>query len=334
MRLTDPLFLLLLLLIPAAVAGYVWLERRRSRYAIHFTNIDVLASAAEGSPRWRRLVPPVLIALTLLSAGIAVARPQARLSERKEEASIALVLDVSRSMEAVDVRPSRLEAAKRAVVSFIDKVPDKYRVGLVTFAGEPFVAAPLSHDREPINESLRVGIVPGYGTAIGDALGRAVEVLRPVAGADDQSLSQAQPQPRPREPADPDDPLSAILLLSDGSQRGGILQPQEGAARAKSYGIPVYTIALGTDGGTLDGFGGSFSVPPDRTTLRQIARATGGEYFDSRSEDNLRAVYEGLASRLGTRKVWREVGNVLLGIAVLFALCAGATSLLWVHRVR
>ena len=131
----------------------------------------------------------------------------------------------------------------------------------------------------------------------------------------------------------PDAPLSAILLLSDGAQTRGKLAPLEGAQRAKSYGIPVYTVALGTPGGVLRRGGFARPVPPDPATLRQIAQTTGGEFFATQSEARLNAVYEDLASRLGKKDEWREFTSALLGAAALFALAASALSLLWVQRL-
>ena len=134
-------------------------------------------------------------------------------------------------------------------------------------------------------------------------------------------------------PQDPDRPLSAILLLSDGAQTRGTLAPLEGAARAKSYGIPVYTVALGTPNGVIDRGGFVRPVPPDPVTLRQIAQATGGEFFEIQDQERLNSVYEDLASRLGKKQEWRELSFALLGIAALFALAAGAFSVLWVQRL-
>lgn len=329
MRIAWPLMLLALLLVPLALLGYLAIERRRAPYAIHYTNIEVLAAVAAGAPRWRRFVPPALAALALTCALAALARPEVRVSVASEQASIALTVDVSGSMWAEDVKPTRLGAAQEAIRRFLAVLPEKYRVGLVTFSSEPFVAAPLTHNRELVLEALRFGTTFGRGTAIGDALARSVELLQPVATGGDGSASPGSAAP----PADPDRPLSAILLLSDGAQTRGTLQPLEGAERAKSYGIPVYAVALGTPTGVINRGGFVRPVPPDPVTLRQIAETTGGEFFATQDEVHLNAVYEDLASRLGEKKEWRELSFVLLGLAALFALGAGALSLLWVQRL-
>jgi Ca-activated chloride channel homolog len=331
-RLEWPLALLALLIVPLAVLAYLAVERRQARYAIHFTNIEVLAAvAADGRP-WRRraVLPPLLALLALTFALAALARPEARVSVASEQASIALTVDMSGSMSAEDVKPTRLGAATEAIRRFLKGLPSKYRVGLVTFSSEPFVAAPLTHDRQLVLDGLLLGESGvGQGTAIGDAIARSVELLHPV-GADGE-LAPAAGSPAP--PLDPDRPLSAILLLSDGAQTRGNLAPLAGAARAKSYGIPIYTVALGTPNGVLNRGGFSRPVPPDPATLRQIAQTTGGEFFATQSETRLNSVYEDLASRLGHKHEWREFSFALVGLAALFALAAGALSIVWNQRL-
>ena len=332
MRLAWPLALLALLIVPLAVVAYLAFERRQARYAIHFTNIEVLAAVAAEGRAWRRraVLPPLLALLALTCALAALARPEARVSVASEQASIALTVDMSGSMSAEDVKPTRLGAATEAIRRFLKGLPSKYRVGLVTFSSEPFVAAPLTHDRQLVLDGLLLGESGvGQGTAIGDAIARSVELLHPVAA--DGEVLPAVGSAAP--PLDPDRPLSAILLLSDGAQTRGNLAPLAGAARAKSYGIPIYTVALGTPNGVLNRGGFSRPVPPDPATLRQIAQTTGGEFFATQSEARLNSVYEDLASRLGHKNEWRELSFVLVGLAALLALAAGALSLVWNQRL-
>jgi Ca-activated chloride channel family protein len=328
MRLAWPLALLALVLVPLALLGYLALERRRARYAIHYTNIDVLASVASTTRRWRAVVPPLLVLLALGCATAALARPQLQTSVASEQASIALVVDMSGSMSAEDVKPTRLAAAQGAVRRFLARIPSKYRIGLVTFSSEPYVAAPLTHDRKLVLQGLVFGSSFGQGTAIGDALARSVELLQPqsVEGVGGVIVPPAAAHA-------PGGPLSAILLLSDGAQTRGTLAPLEGAQRAKSYGIPVYTVALGTPGGVLKRGGFERPVPPDPATLRQIAQATGGEFFATQSTARLNTVYDDLASRLGKERAWREMSFALVGAAALLALAASGLSLLWVQRL-
>jgi Ca-activated chloride channel family protein len=331
MRLEWPLMLLALLIVPAALGAYIVVQRRRARYAVSFSNLDVLASVAASAPRWRRFLPAALVLVALTASLVALSRPKVAMSVDREQASIALTVDVSGSMRAADVKPTRLGAAQEAVRRFLDKLPNKYRVGLITFSEEPFVAAPLTRDRRLVLQALQYSYT-GRGTAIGDALARSVELLQPVA-ADAEG-----PPSAPAAPSRPDDlqrPLSAILLLSDGAQTRGTLQPLQGAERAKSYGIPIYTIALGTPTGVVTGRDGfRRPVPPDPVTLARIAEATGGKAFETTTAASLNVVYENLASRLGHRTTeWREATSVLLGFAALLALAGGFLSVLWGHRL-
>ena len=327
MRLDWPIALLALLLVPLALAGYLWIEKRRARYAIHYTNIEVLAGVVTRTSRWRGLVPVALVLLSLTCALAALTRPQAHVAVDSEQASIALAVDMSGSMAAEDVKPTRLGAAEEAIRRFLKDLPKKYRVGLVTFAVDSYIASPLTENRDLVLQALAYNNIPRQGTAIGDALARSVELLQPVAADGGNAV------PTGPAPADPNRPLSAILLLSDGAQTSGILAPLDGAARAKSYGIPVYTVALGTPDGVITRNGFSRPVPPDPATLRQIAKTTGGEFFEIRNQSRLNAVYEDLASRLGHKKEWRELSFLLVGLAALFALAAGGASLVWGQRL-
>jgi Ca-activated chloride channel family protein len=239
-----------------------------------------------------------------------------------ENATVVLVVDTSRSMLAGDITPSRLEAAKAAARTFLDRVPDRLRVGLVTFAGEPTVAAVPTHDRALLHASVDA-INPfqsgGGGTAIGDALARSVELAR-------ESF---------RERGGTEAPSTGtvsgvtILFLSDGRQFRGILPPEAGAALAKRAGIPVYTVALGTDDPSEQAGVFGFAQTPDRETLRAIAKTTGGEYFAARSAGALSAAYDNLGSRLGRAKQRTEVTFLVVAVAALALTGAVLLSRLW-----
>ena len=306
-----PLALLALLAIPLVLVALVLLRRRRMRYAVRFTNVDVLASVVGASPRWRLWIPPALFLLGLACASVAMARPEMTRSMQREQATVVLVLDSSGSMEAKDVEPTRFEAALSAVRLFLDSLPERYQVGLVTFATEPQVLASATHDRELVRESLEY-IYPGMGTAIGDAIATGVDVAR-----------QAVPPKEEGEQESGDAAPVAIVMLSDGTQMGGELEPMQGAQRAKRHSIPVYTIALGTPEGVVeferDGFTRTIPVPLDPVTLRRIADATGGRFYEAFDAEQLSGIYKELGSRLGRMKAKDEV---------TFAFSAGAALLL------
>ena len=321
MSLTWPLALLALLLLPAGAAVYVWLSRRRARYAVRFTNLGVLAAVAGPSRSWRRWIAPALFALALAVCTGALARPNVTVSVAREDASVVLTVDTSGSMLADDVRPTRLEAAREAMLKFLDRLPERYRVGIVAFSSEPSVVSPLTHDRDVVRESVGY-LYPGARTAVGDALARSVELAQSL-----ETPPPASDAPPPPVPADPEEqPAQAIVLLSDGAQTVGALQPLEAAERARAAGIPVYTVALGTATGTVT-FGyppyeRTIPVPPDTRTLREIAEVTDGKAYTAASQAKLNAVYEELGSRIGRTREPREATFVLLGAGALLALGA------------
>jgi Ca-activated chloride channel family protein len=334
----HPLLLLTLLVIPAAIGLYLLAERRRMRYAVTFTNLDVLASVA-GGRSLRRYVPLGLFLLALASLCVALARPHRSTLIASDQATVILVIDVSGSMHASDVKPTRLGAAQEAVRAFLDRVPKRVRVGLIAFSSEPQVAAPPTTNRDLVRASLNdLNFFQGYGgTAIGDALAAAVQLGKQAVPQQGKRQTIADTTPKK-------DSLVTILFLSDGKQTRGTLQPLEGARIAKNAGIPVYTIALGTPNGVLtrppNGFFGSGSafpqripVPPDPATLGAIAKTTGGKFFDARSADAVQSAYKQLGSRLGRTPGRKEVTNeaVLLGVILLVA--AGILSALWSPRL-
>jgi Ca-activated chloride channel family protein len=333
----SPLLLLTLLVVPVAIVLYVLEQRRRMRYAVRFTNIAVLA-AVVGGRSWRRYVPPVLFLAALAALCVAVARPHVKTQVAKDRATTILVIDASRSMQAKDIRPSRLGAAQTAVRHFLTRVPKRMRVGLVVFAGEPQVAAPPTTDRALVRESVdEIGQFGGYGgTAIGDALAAAVRLGVQAVQTGNTTLAAVREAARSTTHG-----LVSILLLSDGAQTRGVLAPLDGARRAKAAGIPVYTIALGTPNGTLNGFGGGFGfggggprrVPPDPRTLSAIAHSTGGQFFAARSSNALKAAYQKLGSRLGRTPGTDEVTYAFLAAAAGLLILGGVLSARWSARL-
>jgi Ca-activated chloride channel homolog len=331
----HPLLLLTLLVVPAAVGLYLLAQRRRMRYAIRFTNLDVLAGVVTARRSWQRYVAPALFLLAVASLCVGLARPHVKTLVASERATVILVIDVSRSMQARDVKPTRLGAAQEAVRTFLDRVPKRLRVGLIAFAGEPMVAAPPTTDHELVREALdTIGEFPGYGgTAIGDALSRATELGRQVigSGAGGTGNTIAYRIAAPRQAAG--STLVSILFLSDGAQTRGQLAPLEGASRAKAAGFPVYTVALGTPHGRLSGgfgFGPDFSrpVPPDPETLKAIAQTTGGQFFEARSAETLQSAYKKLGSSLGRAPGRSEVTYAFLAGAAGLLVAAGLLSAL------
>jgi Ca-activated chloride channel family protein len=313
------------------------------RYAIRFTNVDVLAGLV-GRRIWRQYVPVALFLLAVAALCVGVARPQRTTLVPKDRATVILVVDVSRSMEAKDVKPSRIGAATAAVRLFLDKVPDRLQVGLIAFAGDPAVAAPPTTDHGLVRQALdTLQWYPSFGgTAIGDALAEAVRIGQQAVGAGNGNLASVTAAPSEQTRG-----LVSILFLSDGAQTRGDLQPLDGAERARAAGIPVYTVALGTPNGTLQfgfnrppqGFPGGFGqgrrvpVPPDPDTLRAIANRTGGEFVAARDAKTLRSAYAKLGSRLGRKPGKTEVTYGFLAAAAALLIAAGLLSAAWSPRL-
>jgi Ca-activated chloride channel family protein len=345
MRFERPLLLLTLLLLAAAVLLVWWLlRRRRMRYAVRFTNLDVLAAVA-GRSVWRQAIPAAFFVAALAALALASARPHVERMIPKDRAMVILVLDTSRSMQAKDVKPTRLAAAQEAMRRFLDRAPKKLRVGLVVFAGDAQVATPPTTDHDLVEQAVNeIGQFQTFGgTAIGDALAAAVQLVQDTLSEGKQTIALRT------APAEETKGLASVLFLSDGAQTRGILAPFEGAERAKDAGIPVYTVALGTPEGTVTGtfgwgpgtpdpgapnFGGErvIPVPPDPETLRDIADTTGGEFTEARTAESLEKTYENLGSSLGREPGESEVTFIFLAIAGGLVLLAGVLSALWSPR--
>ena len=310
---TWPLALLALLIVPAALAFAVYVNRRRSRYAVSFTNLDVLAGVVERRRHWRRWLALALLLLALATAATALARPKANISVPDENAAVVLVVDVSGSMRANDVEPTRLDAAVAAMRTFLDKLPKQYKVGLVEFSSEPDVLQPPTRDRQTVRDALGY-LAPQAGTAIGDGLAMAVKLVQTTLAA--QGVKRRAGHDLP----------AAIVLLSDGAQNRGVLQPSQAAARARAAGIRVYTVALGTPSGVVQfGFGlftNSIPVPPDPPTMRAIARQTGGRTYTVRNAQRLDAVYQTLGSNIGRRAERREITSWFAVASAVFLVAA------------
>jgi Ca-activated chloride channel family protein len=314
-----PLALVALLLVPVAIAAYLLGERRRARMAARFAAPALFPNVVGRRPGRLRHLPVAILLVALTAMLVGVARPHATVSVQREEATVVLAMDVSRSMVATDVRPSRLVAAQAAARRFLRRVPETFRVGVVAFATRAQVAAPPTEDRGVAHSAIN-GLRPGEGTALGEAIALAVNAARP-----------ARVRPEDRPPA-------SILLISDGAQTQGNVTPAAAAQRARRRGVPVYTVALGTDQGVVErelpgGFTERVRVPPDPETLENIARTTGGEFFAAPDDEQLSRVYEELGSRLGRRPKRAEITVAFAGAGALLLLAGGALSALLFRRV-
>jgi Ca-activated chloride channel family protein len=339
MTFATPLALLALLLIPLVILALVLARRRRIRYAIRYPALDVLAGVVERERRGR-WIPAALLVLALTALLLGAARPMARVPVPRDEATVMLVIDVSGSMNADDVEPTRMEAAQRAASRFLDRLPERFQVGLVIFSSEAETLVPPTTDREAVRSALGTLNANG-GTAMGDGLARALDVIEAAreeasnggAGAGGGPPTTADPGTTVPAPTDPNAqrpavPPAVTLLLSDGANSAGG-DPFIQAERARQLRVPVYTIALGTASGVLrqpNAFGGTRiqPVPPDPDSLARIAETSNGRFFEAPSSQNLTAVYDSLGSRIGFRMEEREVTVAFTAAGLLLLAAAGA----------
>ncbi|HYI75374.1 MAG TPA: VWA domain-containing protein [Gaiellaceae bacterium] len=322
MSFTWPLVLVALAAIPVLVALYVDRDRRRVASQAAFGNPELLPNVVDREPGRLRYLPPLIMLAALVFLIVGVARPHATVSVPREEATIVLAMDVSRSMKAKDVEPTRLDAARIAAKTFLDEVPEKFRVGVVSFATRASVGVAPTEDRELVVTALDT-LTAGEGTAIGDAV----------------ALSLRVGQPQPADGAEEvEAPPRAIVVISDGARDGGQVEPAEAARQAKAQDVPVYTVLVGTAEGVVEeeltgGFRRIIRVPPNPETLEQVAATSGGTFFAVPDAERLTEVYEELGSRLGTREQDREITDVFAAIAVALLLLAATISAFLFRRV-
>jgi Ca-activated chloride channel homolog len=357
MTFAEPLLLAGLLLVPLALGAYILVQRRRSRYVVRFTNVDLLTNLVPRTPGVRRHLPTALYLGAMTFLVVALARPSMTLQVPREEATVMLTMDVSRSMTATDVDPTRLAAAKAAASGFVDSLPAAFRIGLVAFSTDARLVVQPTTDRGQVRDAIDSLGADG-GTALGDAIALSVDatadarnVTSETDGATpDPSASPAgSPQastgpgasPDPSASADPaardGTPVTATILLSDGANSTGQAEPLDAAQEAADEGMPIYTIALGTPDGVVevqDQFGQlqELQVPPDTETLKQVADMTGGKFFDAPSAEDLAAVYESLGSRVGFTTQDQEVTQWFAAGALLLVIAGAGLAAVWFNR--
>jgi Ca-activated chloride channel homolog len=316
MSVDDPIRLVLLAVVAAAVVAYVVMQTRRSTYAMRFTNVDLLASVAPRRPGWRRHLPAGLFVVALIAMVIAWAGPTTTTTVPVERATVILAIDVSLSMQAEDVEPDRLRAAQAAALDFLTVVPPELNVGLVTFSGSATIAVPPTTDRDLVAESIE-RLQLAERTAIGEAIFASLDAIRLV----------------PSDPGAQSVP-AAIVLMSDGATTAGRADEQ-GIAAAVEQGVPVTTIAFGTDEGaiTIPGDPVPVPVPVDRTALRVIADETGGAFFSAVTAQQLEDIYVDIGSSIGFTTAQRDISDWFITLALMAMITSGAMSLAWFSRL-
>jgi Ca-activated chloride channel family protein len=332
-----PEFLWLLFALPALVALYLWILQRRNKSAIRFTNLGILKEAVGGSLRWRRHVPPALLLIALGAMIAAIARPAALITLPSSHETVILALDVSASMRASDVEPTRLEAAQAAAREFVAGQPRSTRIGIVAFAGSAALVQPPTTNRTDILAAID-HLQLQHATAVGSGLLVSLKALFPqedfelaalhrrsaAAGA---STADFKPVPAGSYTA------GAIVLLTDGQSTTGP-DPVEAARLAAAHGVRVFTVGVGTDNGQLlTGEGWSMRVRLDEEALQAIADLTRAEYFYAGNAPDLKKVYQSLTSKLVLEKKETEITALFSALAAATVLLSATLSLLWFNRV-
>lgn len=313
----SPGYLLLLIGVAALAVIYLVLQLRRTRYVARFSNVELLGSVAPRRPGWRRhaTFALLLIALTILSLG--AARPTVAKQVTLDNATVMLDVDVSLSMEATDVLPSRIQAAKDAGATFARLLPPTINLGLLSFARSGNVVVPPTLDRQQVIAGLKTLQLANY-TAIGEAIITSTEQIRAFT----KSRTPAGSKPAP----------ARIVLLSDGSNTFG-RSIDDAIQTARAADVQVSTIAFGTPNGTVVSEGQRVPVPADEQTLSRIATETGGTFHTAHSEQELRSVYKDIGSQIGHKTVHRDASWRYLLVGLLFLFAAGGMAMLWSGRL-
>ena len=328
-----PLMLWSLLLAPVLIVLYILAQRRRQKYALRYASLSLVKEALGRGPGWRRHIPPALFIAALAVMLFALARPASTVTLPAQEGTVILTIDVSGSMRAQDLKPDRLEAAKVAARSFVEKQPPGVKIGVVSFSDNAFLVQAPTNDKQAILAAVN-RLTPQRGTAIGSALLTSFDAIFEDANAEGGApLSTTDPTPTPTPlPQGVYEPAIVVLLTDGESNRGP--RPLDVVDQIAARGIRVYAVGVGTVQGTILNTGGrSMRVRLDEDTLKRVAEATNGAYYNASTEKDLKAIYDNLSTHLVFTKQQTEITAIFTGIAVALSLAAGMISLLWFNRL-
>lgn len=355
MEFTWPWLLPLLLAVPLLIAAYVWVLRRRSRFALRYSSLALVKEALDKGPGLRRHIPPFFFLLGVTAMLIGVARPVGLVTVPAKEATVILAIDVSRSMSARDIRPNRLEAAKAAAEAFVTQQTPGTRIGVVAFSATAELVQAPTLDRDAVLAAIDQ-LNLGTRTAIGSAILTSLDAIfeNPNTNASPSSQESGLPTPTPTPVPDGYHVPAVIVLLTDGRSNTGPL-PLESAQTAANRGVRVFTVGIGTlQGATIPGgnggffgnggsggnngrfgggFRGGFMADLDETTLQEIAQITDAKYFHATEAEELLSIYQGLNTQLIVETQRMELTAWFTGAAAIFLLIGGALSLFWFNRL-
>jgi Ca-activated chloride channel family protein len=315
MTFLAPYRLWLFAAVAVLVVVYALLQFRRRKYAVRFTNMALLDQVAPKRPGWRRHLPAIVFLMAISALVVGFAQPTKATKVPRERATIMMAIDTSLSMEATDVSPTRIKAAQAAAKEFVDQLPPRINLGLVSFNGNASVAVAPTTDRDAVKTAID-NLQLGERTAIGEAIFASLDAIKTVPTADGADVP------------------ARIVLMSDGTTTDG-RSNDSGVAAAKEQKVPISTIAFGTDNGTITipQEPLPIPVPVDKAALKSIASDTGGQYYSAASEGQLKAVYDNIGSSVGYDTEQREISTWFIGAALLLLIVTGGFSLLWFQRL-
>jgi Ca-activated chloride channel family protein len=317
----HPILLAFLLVVPAAVAAYLWLDGRRDARAAAWAPPSLLPNMASRPPVWRRHLPTALLLAGLSLLLVGFARPEASVTVKRQDATVVLVLDVSGSMAAKDSQPTRLGAARAAAKRYVDKLPKGYRMSVITFSDHTTLATPPTHDLDRVRAVIDRTRSGPQGTALADAVVRAVQVAKIVPA----KLGARRPP-------------AVVVLFSDGGQTSGRVTPQQAAQLAQNAHIPITTVAVGTPDGVVaqpvqGGYTERIQVPVQPAVMQAIARTSGGRFVSGVRAADPGQTYAELGSRVGHRRKTVEITSAAAAGGLAFMLAGAFLSGVWFRRL-
>ncbi|MBI5877480.1 MAG: VWA domain-containing protein [Chloroflexi bacterium] len=336
-----PGMLWFLLVLPVLVALYVWSQRRRSAYAIRYASLSLVKDALGKGPGIKRHIPPALFLLAVAAMIVGLARPESTIIVPRQEGTVILVIDVSGSMQAEDMQPTRMEAAKEAATRFVERQPQGVRIGVVSFTDNAAIVQSPTVDKEPVLSAIN-RLQPQRGTAVGRGLASALDAIFQT------NMAQAIEAPQggrggPGAPVTPAPALpklppgeyapAIVVLLTDGESNVGP-DPVEVARLAADRRVRVYTVGVGSpDGVLLRIQGRAVRTRLDESTLKQMSDLTDGDYYRASTETDLKNIYDRLGTSTVVRTEKTEITFLFTASAIVVSLLAGMLSLLWFNRL-
>lgn len=330
-----PIMLFWLVLIPAFPAIYVWMQQRRQHLVALYGNPGLVQEAAGRRVGARRHIPPLFFLVALVVLIVAMARPQATVSLPRLEGSVILAFDVSGSMAADDLKPSRMEAAKAAAREFVQDQPSSVQIGVVTFSDGGFTAQPPTDDQAAVLASIE-RLTVQRGTSLARGIEASLNVL--AAGEGDKRQGLSIPRTQEAEPTATPVPkgtyTSAVIVLLTDGENNQEPDPLEAAQAAADRGVRIYTVGVGsTAGATLRIEGFSVRSRLDEETLQRISEMTGGTYYNAANEEDLHAIYDNLDPELAIKPQKMEMTSLFAGAGILILILGSTLSLLWLGRL-